>query len=317
MLGWKKKIVCRALSIIALIVARPVLAVRENVALTFDDLPALTIIKSQDYVTYSNIMILRGLVRHNFPAIGFVNEGKFDLLERNKQIDVLRMWLKSGMNLGNHTFSHNSPNGEKAETYIADIERGEKVTKELLTAKGRKISWFRHPYLETGTPLADKEAINHWLNEHGYRIAPVTMENSDWMFSEPYDDAIARHNETEIKHIKQAYLDYTLKSIIWSKMAAHKLLGRNMSYVMLLHVTRLNADCIDDLAALLKQQNLHPVTLEKVMKDPAYALKDPYVGPDGVSWLERWALALHKDLDWETYTDPPEEIKNYYNRVDH
>jgi hypothetical protein len=35
---------------------------------------------------------------------------------------------------------------------IADIAKGEPVTRALLAERGRKLGWFRHPYLETGTP---------------------------------------------------------------------------------------------------------------------------------------------------------------------
>ena len=104
--------------------------------------------------------------------------------------------------------------------------------------------------------------------------------------------------------------------VIWHQEAAHQLLGRPFSHVMLLHSTRLNADCFEDLAAILKRRHLHPVTLEKAMKDPAYRIHDPYVGPEGVEWLERWSQELHKDLPWDTYSAPPEDIHAEYQRVD-
>ena len=291
-------------------------AAREDIALTFDDLPALTLLKSQAYVNYANETILRGLKRHHYPAIGFVNEGKFDDLVRAEQIEILQKWLDAGMTLGNHTYSHSTPNQINAEGYIDDIERGEQVTRPMLAARKMELCWFRHPYLETGVPEQEKNKIDHWLTEHGYRIAPVTMENSDWMFAEPYDDAIARHDDARVAHIRKSYLDYTEKMVVWHQNAAHTLLGRPFSYVMLLHSTRLNADAFEALVAIIKRHNLRPVTLEKAMRDPAYKIHDPYVGPEGVEWLERWSLELHKDLPWESYSEPPEDIHAEYQRVD-
>ena len=61
-----------------------------KVALTFDDLPALTILPDQRYVDYLNATILRKLRRHHFPATGFVNEGKLDELTRDREIAKLR-----------------------------------------------------------------------------------------------------------------------------------------------------------------------------------------------------------------------------------
>ena len=121
-----------------------------DIALTFDDLPALTLLKSQAYVDYANAMILRGLKRHHFPAIGFVNEGKLDELERSGQIANLRKWRDAGMDLGNHTFSHESANRIGAQAFIDDIALGEPVTRALLAERHRTLRWFRHPYLQTG-----------------------------------------------------------------------------------------------------------------------------------------------------------------------
>jgi peptidoglycan/xylan/chitin deacetylase (PgdA/CDA1 family) len=317
-LNGKMKMRRYLLTAFALFAAVPARAASgDTVALTFDDLPTMTLLHAQSYADYTNKMLLRGLRRHHFPAIGFVNEGKFDDLERAAQIDILHQWLDAGMDLGNHTFSHESPNTLHADGYIRDIARGEQVTRPMLVARHRYLRWFRHPYLETGMPLETKQKIDNWLAGHGYRIAPVTMENSDWLFSEPYDDAIARHDKRRVKRVRASYLAYTAKIVPWYQKAGHQLLGRDMAFVMLLHDTRLNADCIDSLAAILKKNRLRTVTLEKAMTDPAYRIVDPYVGADGIEWLERWSQQLHKELPWDSFMDPPAEIDAEYTRIDH
>lgn len=294
----------------------PAQARKGEVALTFDDLPALTLFNNQPYVNYLTEMLLRGLRRHHLPAIGFVNEGKLADIDRTQQIGVLRDWVKAGMDLGNHTFSHGSPNTMDVDAYIADIARGEPVTRQLLARRHRTLRWFRYPYLETGATPQIKQRIDNWLAAHHYGIAPVTLENSDWMFAEPYDDAIALHDEAMRKRIKAQYLAYTDRMIDWHEQAAKGMFGRQVALVMLLHASRLNADSIDDLAALLKRHKLRAVTLEKAMKDPAYRTPDTYVGADGIDWLERWSDALHKPLPWNTFRDPPKDIQAEYNKVD-
>jgi peptidoglycan/xylan/chitin deacetylase (PgdA/CDA1 family) len=292
------------------------LSAHGQIALTFDDLPALTILKSQAYVDYANDIILRGLKRRHIPAIGFVNEGKLDELDRTRQIANLRKWRDAGMQLGNHTYSHESPNGIRAQAYVDDIARGEKVTRALLAERHKPLHWFRHPYLETGAPRADKARIDDWLEDHGYRVAPVTMEASDWLFAEPYDDAIARRDVARVKRIKAQYLDYTDRMVGWYQRASQSLLGRQIRFIMLLHVTRLNADCMDELAGILTRHDLRTVSLATAMKDPAYRIKDPYVGAEGIDWLERWALEMHKDLPWDDFADPPANIEAEYKAVD-
>ncbi|MGJ3647890.1 polysaccharide deacetylase family protein [Sphingomonas sp. GlSt437] len=287
-----------------------------RVALTFDDLPALTLSRDQAYVDALNARLLRKLVQHRFPAIGFVNEGKLDEPQREQQVANLRRWLDAEMILGNHTFSHESATDVTAAAYIADVERGESVTRSLLIAKGEQLHWFRHPYLETGLPASAKAAIDQWLEGHGYRIAPVTIDADDWEFAEPYDDAVARHDRPLQKRIMAEYLAYTAIRIEWSQRSARILFGRDIAHVMLLHCTRLNADVLDQLARLLRRAHLQPSRLDQVMSDPAYRTPDRYVGKDGLNWLERWALVLRKDLPSIGDEDPPHWIELAYDRVD-
>jgi len=286
-----------------------------KVALTFDDLPDLSVFTDQPYVNYLNDMLLRGLRRHRLPAIGFVNESKVDEIDRTQQIANLEKWLDAGINLGNHTFSHESPDILGAQGYIQDIVRGEPVVRGLLKQHGKSLDWFRHPYLETGFPEAVKRQIDDWLAAHGYRIAPVTIDADDWEFAEPYDDAISRHDEARRLRIKAQYLAYTDRTIAWYQSASTALFGRQIAFVMLLHATRLNADCIDDLADILKRRKLKGVTLEEAMKDPAYRLRDPYVGHDGIDWIERWSTDLHKPLPWDSWKDPPAQIVSEYDAI--
>ena len=287
-----------------------------RIALTFDDLPALSIVSEQAYINTTNIRLLQGLKRHHLPAIGFANEGKLDEGERQAQIANLKRWLDAGIELGNHTFSHESPNTLGAEAYVADIARGEPVIRALMADHHRRLRWFRHPYLETGYPAPVKAAINGWLAAHGYGIAPVTIDADDWLFAEPYDDAVSHSDLEAQRRIKAEYLAYTEKQIQWSLASARRLFGRDIAQVILLHCTRLNADSIDDLADLFARLHLHPVHLAHAMRDRAYRTPDEYDGMDGINWLERWSQTLHKDLPDTGNEEPPEDIRKAYDRVD-
>lgn len=303
-------------AVMAVALAPAAVEAQDQVALTFDDLPSLTLLKSQAYVDYNNTMILRGLKHHHMPAIGFVNEGKLDDADRARQIADLKMWLDAGQDLGNHTYDHVSPNDIPAKAYIADIARGERVTRPMMAKYHKTETWFRYPYLETGKTLQEKTAIQDWLKTHGYRIAPVTMENSDWLFAEPYDDAIARHQDARARKIRAQYLAYTDLTVGWYISAGHALVNRPMAFVMLMHVTRLNADSFDDIATILKKHRLKTITLDAAMKDPIYQTADTYVGADGNEWLERWSTTLNKELPWDSFKDPPADIAAQYKKID-
>ena len=298
------------------VVANSANARAARVALTFDDLPGLTVVSDQTYVDDFNISLLRELRRYHIPAIGFVNEGKIGEPITYRQIANLRRWLDAGMTLGNHTYSHDSPNQVGVAAYLADIRRGEPVIKSLLEKRGLTLRWFRHPYLETGFPAGSKRQIDDWLATNGYRTAPVTIDADDWEFAEPYDDAIARHNRKRQRAIKSQYLAYTTVRIDWSIRSARVLFGRDIAQVMLLHCTRLNADALGDLVQILRRFRLKPARLDEVMRDPAYLTPDRFVSRDGVTWLERWSVSLNKDLPERGDDDPPFNIQKDYDRVD-
>lgn len=283
-------------------------ATAEPVALTFDDLPIFGKTRPIAEARDLTARLLGGLKRHHFTATGFVNESELETPDKPERIALLSMWLDAGMDLGNHGYSHLSLNRTPVDAYIADAAKGTVETSKLLAARGRTELWYRHPYLETGATAASKAAFEAWLTAHGYRIAPVSMENSDWLFGMPYDDALKRGDAAHAAYIRKAYLDYTARIVPWYRQAAVGVLGRRPAFVFLLHASRLNADTIDDLAAIFAKNHLTPTTLDRALRDRAYRIPDTYVGPDGNNWLTRWAITLHKPMPWSKLPTRPADI---------
>ncbi|THD64786.1 polysaccharide deacetylase family protein [Phenylobacterium sp.] len=291
-------------------------AAAEPVAVTFDDVPYLSLTAALDYQQTTTRELLAGLKHNHIPAIGFVNEIKLEGPDKPQRVALLTAWLNAGMDLGNHSYSHISLTHTPVADYIADVAKGERVTRALMAMRGEAPHWFRHPYLETGATAEARTAFESWLGEHGYRVAPVSMENSDWVFALPYDDAVLHGDKADADHIRRSYLDFTAKVIPWYQEAADDVLGRRPAFVLLLHASRLNADSIGELAKILKADGLKPVPLHQAMKDPAYAIPDPYIGPDGDEWVTRWSLALHKPVPWKALPEPAPEIVAADARLD-
>ncbi|SDC28309.1 Polysaccharide deacetylase [Sphingomonas sp. YR710] len=304
-----------ALAALALSVSLPAQA--GEVALTFDDLPVFGKASSTKQGEETTKKLLGSLRRHHFVAIGFVNEIQLARADRQARTDMLKQWLDAGMELGNHSYSHVSLNDTPLADYIADVARGDDVTGKLLAARGRAERWYRYPYLETGPTLAAKQGFEQWLSAHGYRIAPVTMENSDWQFDPPYADALKRGDRRGAKRIRQQYIDYTAAAVDWYRKASVALLGREIDFVFLLHASRLNGDSIGALARILARNDLKVVSLDKAMQDSAYKMPDDYVGPDGNEWLERWSQAMHKPLPYGIFPNVPQSIVTASDRLDH
>ena len=260
------------------------------VAYTFDDLPAtrFTSLADAQGITARLLGHIRAL---RLPAIGFVNEGKLFATpgEEDSHIALLAAWLDAGLELGNHTYSHLRLYDAALADFQADVLKGEQVTVRLMAARGRRPRYFRHPTLNTGRDLATKAAAELFLAEHGYAVAPVTIDNDEYLYALAYDRARGRGDSAQLARLGRDYVRYMAAVFAYHETLSRSLLGREPVQVLLLHANALNADWLDDLAAMVVGRGYRAVTLDEALRDPAYALPDEYVGPRGPSWLERWA----------------------------
>ena len=302
--------------VVSLLAAGAAPARAGTVAITFDDLPIFpefpTIAKARSITR----VLLSGFKRHGWVVTGFDNESQLDGPHRAQRVAVLKAWVDAGMSLGNHTYSHASLDTTPPAKYIADIARGDAVTRRLLAKAGRTEHWFRYPYLESGPTPQARAQVEDWLARHGYKVAPVSLQASDWIFAEAYDYALKHGDHTKARYIRDAYLRHVAGLVAWYKTAAQNVIGRQPAYIMLLHASALNAASIDAVAAILEAADLHPVTLETAMKDPAYTIPENYAGPTGLAWVQRWSLALHKPLPMATLPMIPPDIQKLYDKVE-
>ena len=134
-----------------------------TVAVTIDDLPVVRgeSIEKRQRVTGC---LLGTLTTFEIPAIGFVNEQKLgEPAAEPEEIALLEAWLDAGLDLGNHTYSHPSFFTTPLDVFEADVLRGGAVTTRLLRERGKRLRYFRHPYLNTGPDLETKAAFEAFL----------------------------------------------------------------------------------------------------------------------------------------------------------
>ena len=283
-------------------------AARRQVAVTFDDLPApYGDLEEMRRVTSR---LLESVKRNGVPAVGFVNERK--LLARGEmdaRTELLRAWLDAGLELGNHTFSHINLQKAPLEDYKDDVVRGETVTRMLLAERGLKLRYFRHPFLFTGTTPEYKRGLSEFLAARGYTVAPVTVDNGDYIFAKVYHDAKKRGDSATAKRVADAYVPY-LESVFehFERLSAETY-GREVRQTLLLHANEINADRFDEVAAMLKRRGYTFVTLEEALKDPAYNEPDALY-KNGISWLHRWRLHKGLPLKWEP--EAPKFVEELY-----
>lgn len=276
-----------------LLLAAPAAAQARAIAVTVDDLPftpAELTVAEQERGTER---LLDAFRRHGVPAIGFVNEGRLydsaGALDR-RRVGLLTRWLEAGLELGNHTRTHPDLHRVTLAEFTADFLAGEQVTRRLLAARQASPRFFRHPFLHTGRSLAVRDSLDSFLSAHGYRVAPVTVDNYDYQFARAYHLAEARGDSAGAARVVGTYLDYMDSVVGFWEGQSRAIVGREIPQVLLLHASALNARAFPALAERLTGRGYRFVSLAEALADSAYRLPDRYAGPAGISWLHRWAI---------------------------
>jgi peptidoglycan/xylan/chitin deacetylase (PgdA/CDA1 family) len=277
-----------------------------RVAVTIDDLPWQRMATTPpEALQTRHAALLEQLRLGGVPVVGFVNEDKLEVdgKPRPERVAMLRGWLDAGHELGNHTWGHVDLHAVGLPAYRDAILRGERVLRPLLAERGAVPRWFRHPYLRAGRTPEEKAAVRDFLAEHGYRIAPVTVDNGEWVWAFAYarvlDGQVAvPDREAVLERLRLGYVPYMLNKLDYYETQSQALLGYALPQILLLHANELNAASYAALIAGIERRGYRFVTLDEAMRDPAYAREDGYRGRYGPSWLHRWAMAENRPKDF-------------------
>jgi peptidoglycan/xylan/chitin deacetylase (PgdA/CDA1 family) len=277
-------------------------AQKKHICLTFDDLPVAAY---GNYDTLSRRHTVDKLVevlkRNRVPAIGFVNEQKLLTSEGQRmpsEISLLRTWIDSGLALGNHTFSHPDYNTTSFAAYTRDILKGEPVSNGLLKQKKLRMRYFRHPFLHVGVTKSRADSLSAFLSAHGYTVAPVTIDDEDYVFAYAYFKAVNSGDKKLAERIGRDYLAYMRQIVTYFEGQSVKMFGRDISQIILLHASMLNSDYTGELIAMLKEKGYDFIPIETALKDKAYKTAVTVYGTWGISWLDRWALSQGRKGDF-------------------
>ena len=269
-----------------------------TVAVTFDDLPATSAgVVAHDVASLKELTgrLLSAVRKYNVPAVGFVNEGKLFVEgagpgDVDGRIGLLRMWLDAGLELGNHTYSHRDLNTMPVDQFQADVLRGETVTRGLLKERGQKPRYFRHPFLHVGADLKVRRAFETFLSNHGYTVAPVTIDNDEFVYAAAYAKALRRGDTAVARRIADDYLRYMDEVFTFFEDVSRRVTGREIPQILLLHANTLNADRFHALAEAMRQRGYTFVSVAQALEDPVYRRRDEFVGAPSNSWFNHWEV---------------------------
>lgn len=293
----------RILLFVGLVISGVCPAQNKRVCITIDDLPCANCAEGTwDRVTDS---LLAALEKHKVPAIGFLNENKLyrDGVLDSARYRMLVRWLDAGMDLGNHTFAHLGATRHSLAAYEQDILQGERHLRPLMERHARALRYFRHPFLQAGPTEGYRDSLNATITRLGYRIAPVTCDNDEYIHAYCYEFAKRTQDTDWLKWQAVNYVDYMAGSVRFQEEQAQAFFNRPIPHILLIHANTLNAELLDALLTWFEHEGYSFITLEEALKDECYTRPEATTRY-GFSWIRRWQLAAGQQPPWPPEIDP-------------
>ena len=250
-------------------------------------------------------LLIQKLKEYKVPATGFIQGGMISDGEKLLPVraNIAKMWIDAGFEVGLGGFKHIWLYHTPVDEYIANIEKSERVTKQLIGEMGFPPRYFSYPYLNTGKTLEDRAKVEAWLASRGYTPVKYTFDNQEWMYSYAYDMARNDNDVNTMKEIREAYVAYMGRMFDHYEAYSTDLFGRDIPQTLVLTPSRLITDTADEFFGMAAKRGYTFVTIDEAQSDAAYRTKEDFVGNAGISWLERWSMAKGRQLRKEPEVD--------------
>jgi peptidoglycan/xylan/chitin deacetylase (PgdA/CDA1 family) len=193
---------------------------------------------------------------------------------------------EAGHLLANHSYSHRNYNdpANSSDLLAADIEQCEALIARRSSFRRR----FRFPMLKEGESLQKRDAFREVLRARGYTNGHVTIDASDWAYSQRLITRLKAEPTLDLAPVRAAYLAHMLDRAHYYESLATSVTGRSIAHTLLLHHNLLNALFLGDLLDALARDGFRIIAPEQAYADPVFALQ-PEAIPAGESLI--WALA--------------------------
>ena len=132
--------------------------------------------------------------------------------------------------------------------YTANVVKGEPLVRAALAARGRTLRYFRHPFLHAGPTPEIKAGLQTFLDDAGYRVAPVTLDDSDYMYAALYTRP--EHRE----RVRREYVPYMESVVAFFERRSVEVAGREFPQILLIHANELNADLMPELLEMFRRR---------------------------------------------------------------
>jgi uncharacterized protein (TIGR02246 family) len=228
--------------------------------------------------------LLAVLAKHGIKAVGLATGANH---ATPADVALLELWLAAGHELGNHSFGHLDYSRTDADTYVADVDKQRAFLDGFLGQRGRTLRFFRFPFLREGDTPAKLEAMRAWLARTGQRDLPVTVDNQDWSYEEPWLAAKRAGDAAALRRLAEDYQAALRLHVRHFEAMSERLFGRPVPQILLLHPGQASVELWDGLFDWLTASGHRFATADEVLADPAYQVAHAYVGRYGLSLWDR------------------------------
>jgi peptidoglycan/xylan/chitin deacetylase (PgdA/CDA1 family) len=250
-----------------LIAGGPMAARAQQIALTFDDLPSHSALpKGETRVGVAGRIIAALDEAGAPPSYGFINGGS--VIADPEAHRVLALWVAAGHPLGNHTWTHLRLSDADHPAFQNEVQLNEPLLAALMGEQNWR--WFRYPYLFEGGTTESRTGIRAFLAGRGYKIASVTLSFDDYAWNEPYARCADRGDAAAIESLEASYLAAAQASFIQARARSRAALGRDIPYVLLMHLGAFDARMLPRLLDQYRRDGATFITLDEAESDPFY-----------------------------------------------
>lgn len=255
-----------------------------EIAITIDDLPYVTPSKVSPEEGMQIVLdIEQALSSHAVVATGFVVGRQVT----RKTSAALEAFVAGGHALGNHGWSHTDVDELSKRQFQRELQKTHRVINRFVDGNTQAEKFFRFPYLREGSSEKIKSGAAQVLDQFGYTNARVTIDNDEWRFNQLYQAALENGELSEAQRVSDEYIEHMKEQTKHFQRLAKRQFGREVPHILLVHMNKINADHLHRLLTWYKHAGWEFVTLDSAIQDPIYSLPDQYIGPRGVSHLER------------------------------
>lgn len=227
--------------------------------------------------------LLDVLARHQIKAAGMVTWRNVGATGE----PLLDLWHRAGHELGNHSYEHPDYARMESGPYIADLEKGRASLQAFLDPRGQKVRFFRFPFLREGDTTEKLRAVREYLAASGQRNLPVTIDNQDWSFEQPWVEARKAGDTARLARLGEDYQQALRLEVLTQTALGDEWVGRATPQILLLHANEVGTAQWDALFTWMKSRGFRFATPDEVMADQAFSLPHEFVGRFGGGLWQR------------------------------